>query len=497
MSILAVLDLVARLLLAGMFAAAGVAKLAQSKSSIDAARAFGVPETFVRAVATGLPLVELLAAALLVPAATARWGALMSILLLLVFLAAMTHNLRHGRTPPCNCFGQSDAKPIGRHSIMRNLLLMLVAGGIVGSSQVAGPVSAARLLEPLTAGPAVQTIIGLMCLVTMAVMLFVLVQILRQQGRILLRLDGMEQRQPNTLLASQGAGLEIGARAPRFDALGLDGQTLASEHLTGMGRPVLMVFTNPGCAPCNALLPEIAAWQHSYAETVSIWLVSEGTIEENRGKNVANVLLQKKREVAESHGAWGTPAAVLVRPDGLIGSRLAQGAAEIRKLLTAAVSDAKPNRLHGPPRPDGLAIGDRAPTLEFQDFAGNTARLNGFRGRPIVVLFWNPGCGFCRAMIEDLRDLASRGMPESSSLLIFSITNDDALRGAGAAFAVFSDHDRKVANAFGANGTPMAIEIDADGLIASQLVGGKAQVLALIAGPLPDRPFASHATAQA
>jgi hypothetical protein len=52
---------------------------------------------------------------------------------------------------------------------------------------------------------------------------------------------------------------------------------------------------------------------------------------------VTQVLLQRDREVAQAYQIQGTPSAVLVRPDGTIGSPLAQDADAIRALVAGAV----------------------------------------------------------------------------------------------------------------------------------------------------------------
>src|SRR5205823_3991505 len=53
---------------------------------------------------------------------------------------------------------------------------------------------------------------------------------------------------------------------------------------------------------------------------------------------IMQVLLQKDREVAEAYRVDSTPSAVLVRPDGTVGSPLAQGADAIRTLITQVVN---------------------------------------------------------------------------------------------------------------------------------------------------------------
>jgi hypothetical protein len=61
----------------------------------------------------------------------------------------------------------------------------------------------------------------------------------------------------------------------------------------------VLLFTDPNCGPCTALLPEIGRWQREHSDVVTISLVSRGTLEENRAKTaehgVERVLLQQGR----------------------------------------------------------------------------------------------------------------------------------------------------------------------------------------------------------
>jgi hypothetical protein len=50
------------------------------------------------------------------------------------------------------------------------------------------------------------------------------------------------------------------------------------------------------------------------------------------------VLLQENREAAEAFQVTGTPAALMVNPDGRVGSPLALGADQIRMLVSLSSS---------------------------------------------------------------------------------------------------------------------------------------------------------------
>jgi thiol-disulfide isomerase/thioredoxin len=113
---------------------------------------------------------------------------------------------------------------------------------------------------------------------------------------------------------SYGSALSLanGERLPLI--LGTLKQLLTSD------KPVMLLFTNPDCGPCDDLLPEISRWQEEHAEKFVVSLVSQGDAEKNRAKTaehgLRHVLLQKAWEVSEAYQVEGTPSAVLVGYDG-------------------------------------------------------------------------------------------------------------------------------------------------------------------------------------
>ena len=103
----------------------------------------------------------------------------------------------------------------------------------------------------------------------------------------------------------------------------------------------MLVFSDPGCSPCNALIPEVAAWQRESQEELTVAIVSRGTLELNAARahkhGLTDVLVQRDREISDSFDAIGTPSAVLIAVDGTIQSPVAAGADAIRALVARAV----------------------------------------------------------------------------------------------------------------------------------------------------------------
>lgn len=123
--------LVARLVLAAVFALAGAAKLADLPGSRAAVEGFGVPRALAAPIGTLLPFAELATAALLVPEATAGVGAAAALGLLLAFSVGIASSVARGEAPDCHCFGQLRARPAGPPALGRNFALALLAGFLV------------------------------------------------------------------------------------------------------------------------------------------------------------------------------------------------------------------------------------------------------------------------------------------------------------------------------------------------------------------------------
>lgn len=329
--------LVARLALAGMFAVAGAAKLADLAGSRRALREFGVPGALAPAVGVLLPLAELVVAVALVGRASARWGAVAGLMLLFGFVIAIGGALLRGEEPDCHCFGQLRSSPAGWSTLARNLALAALAGLIL----LDGPgISATGWLAGGGSGEVVAVIGGLLLLGLIAAQASFSYQLLRQNGRLITRVEALEQARGAFNVVA--AGLPVGMMAPGFALPGVDSETLSLDSLRARGRAVLLVFSHPGCGPCQELLPRLARWQREHAEQLTIALVSQGDATDHRDPAVQDLLLQADREVADAYHALATPSAQLITAAGTIASPLAQGADEIAALLDRAVARSAP-----------------------------------------------------------------------------------------------------------------------------------------------------------
>src|SRR5690349_20163297 len=112
---------------------------------------------------------------------------------------------------------------------------------------------------------ALLLVVAVLLLLVLGTLWAVFFQLLKQQGRILLRLDGLEQ---SLALAGQGMmpsmpaalpGLEPGADLPSFRLPDLSGREVPLEEFRG--RRVLLVNWSPQCGFCDMIAPDLAELQ--------------------------------------------------------------------------------------------------------------------------------------------------------------------------------------------------------------------------------------------
>jgi peroxiredoxin len=516
--------LLARLVLSAVFLVAGFAKLVDREGSRQGLEGFGIPKAAAQPVSVLLPLAEIAVAILLLPTATAWWGAIGAAVLLGLFIAGIGYNLAKGNHPDCHCFGQLHSEPAGWPTLIRNGILEAVALFIVFfgrdifsfSNEDAG-YSLVAWIGNLSTWELIATILGVIALAAIVIEGWLLVHLLGQNGRVLLRLDAIETMAAEGGLldleapaapapAPRPLGLPEGSPAPAFRLEGLFGETMTLDALRAPGKPVMLVFSDPGCGPCNALLPDLGKWQREHAAKLTFALLSRGAAEANRAKatehGLSHVLLQKDREVAQAYQANGTPSAVIVKSDGTIGSPVSAGAEAIKTLVSrttgtlplqaAPVVRAGGNGANGgaqapapvpqPPRPK---VGDAAPAIELPDLEGKTVSLADFKGQKTLVLFWNPGCGFCRRMGDELKQWEAKPPKGAPKLLVVSTGTPEANKELGLSSPTVLDQGFTTGRAYGASGTPSAVLVDAQGKIASDIAVGQPGVMALATGKDP------------
>jgi thiol-disulfide isomerase/thioredoxin len=194
----------------------------------------------------------------------------------------------------------------------------------------------------------------------------------------------------------------------------------------------------------------------------------------------SSVVLDSGFSTGRTFGASGTPSAVLVGPDGNVATGVAVGAPSVLGLLRGEAPAIVPSNGGAPmPEPPAVKIGDPAPAVKLNDLDGKQVDLAEHRGTRTLVLFWNPGCGFCKRMLPDLKKWEEKPPKGAPKLVLVSSGSAEENKAQELRSLILLDQNFSVGSAFGADGTPSGILIDAQGKIASELAVGSPDVMAL------------------
>jgi peroxiredoxin len=316
---MATVTLAARALLALVFASAAVSKLPEPAASRKTFREFGVGARLAR-FAVLLAPTELGVVVGLIFVPTARWAALAAVLLLLIFITGMANALRLGRQPDCGCFGGFRPAPIGKWTLGRNGVLLVVAGLIA----IAGP------------GPAVDQWLASHSAGTTALVAFLIL------GAATSLMHGARTASPGAgdVATQPFPGIAVpvvGDAAPDFSVTDTHGDQRTLSSLRTSGRPVVFVFANSDCGSCLSLFPDLARWQLTLAERLELVVVGGGDPDDVahlcEQYRIKPALLDNEGTVSRLYGVHGTPAALALTGAGAIASGTVRGRDAIEDLI--------------------------------------------------------------------------------------------------------------------------------------------------------------------
>jgi methylamine dehydrogenase accessory protein MauD len=147
---------------------------------------------------------------------------------------------------------------------------------------------------------------------------FLLLGALRALGLLSWRLEQLEATTPKRLGRD---GLKPGKKAPDFTLTSVEGKEVALHDFAG--RKVLLVFTQAGCSPCKAVVPELNRLERGDTQVLVI----------NNGDPAATrkwsaevgarfpVLAQEKFSISKQYEVFATPFAFLIDEKGVIASK--------------------------------------------------------------------------------------------------------------------------------------------------------------------------------
>jgi peroxiredoxin len=196
---------------------------------------------------------------------------------------------------------------------------------------------------------ALPAILALEAVILLTLWVF-LYQLMKQQGRLLLRLDGLQRqvtdKQIAALTGSNAAaaapnGLRPGTAITPFSLPDLTGQTVDLESFKG--KRVLLVHWSPGCGFCAKIAPALAELLPDLEKhQVQLLFVSYGDVESNHklaekhGLTCPILLVQEGSKAPDMFQNFGTPVAYLLDEQGLVLAPIAVGADQVPALAKEA-----------------------------------------------------------------------------------------------------------------------------------------------------------------
>lgn len=338
-----------------------------------------------------------------------------------------------------------------------------------------------------------------LALLTLVSLWVVMLQLIRQQGRMLLRLERVEEVLAQAPAMGTGNGAHAHATAPRgvpegssfgeFRLPNLDGQDVGLADF--VGRRALLVNWSTDCGYCDLIAPELARLAPKLGQRgVELVLLSFGDAETNR--RVArehglekSVLLQ--REALPEFRGLGTPVAYLLDEEGRVAAPLAVGATEVPQLAEQAaagrprlasersLSDSMIER-------NGLKAGTPAPVFRLPTLDGGTIALEDFRGRRVLLVFTDPQCGPCDYLGRELVRLPVSRDDDPAIVFVGRGDADENRRKAaqyGIVVPFALQQGWRLSKEYGIFATPVAFLIDERGVIAHDAAIGAEPILSL------------------
>ena len=335
-------------------------------------------------------------------------------------------------------------------------------------------------------------------------------QLVRQNGRILLRLESIEKQlaRPTGTQQREAArppgGLPLGAAAPNFELPDLAGVRHKLSEFRGQN--VLLIFFNPKCGFCTNMAADLAALPADGGEgRVVPVVVATGDVAENR-KLVERYgirclfLVQQEMEVTSTFRAQGTPMGYRIDGAGRIASELAVGAEPLLQLAAAAagqheaVPSANGHAAKAHPDPSlarsrlnrsGLKAGEVAPEFRLPRIDRGELALADLRGRRVLLAFSDPNCGPCDELAPGLQQIHA----ERSDLQVLMVSRRDmeATRAKaatlGLTFPIVLQRQWEISLKYAMFATPVAYLIDEEGVLLSDVAVGVEPILALAKEP--------------
>lgn len=480
-------------LAAGVLLASGGLKLRDRVAYAGAVDGFSALPAAARAAAKrALPVVEMALGALLLVTA----GAFLSVFawvataLMLAFTALIAVTLARGERPTCQCFGAASAEPISGWTLLRNVALVALFGGLA-----AGVAPGAGLIGALgDASDDARSGLAALVLGTVAVIVLCV-----RQDRLL-----ASGHVPSTsaVTADGGPPQPPSLSTEPIPPMHLTSPTGVPTQLREMAQDQaqLLVYVSPTCSTCHQLVPLVTDWQQLLGDELDVRLVSIGNHEDS-AQVYPHQIDQLWFDDEQGYGRLGipgTPSALLLGTNGTIAAGPAAGVPAIQELLGTVVQALGVNLMTGAaqqshhqseatredqsgwvpevgtPVPDLIVVDDAGATSSYADALATLSQRAGVD--TLTTLAWGHDCGWCEEILDDVRRASASG----SVVLVIS-EDPSTVRAQGMTGPVLQVMPPASAvEAVGVPGTPAAVPVRDGKVVGLGGVGGP-HVLEVIA----------------
>jgi peroxiredoxin len=118
----------------------------------------------------------------------------------------------------------------------------------------------------------------------------------------------------------------------------------------------------------------------------------------------------------------------------------------------------------------GPEIGERAPDFTLPTIDGKATSLSQFRGKIVMVNFWETTCSACAGEMPDIQAIFDTWSSDNLEILAVNHGEREAfvqsfIDSKGLTFPVLVDSDQAISNVYQVSTIPTTFFIDADGII--------------------------------
>lgn len=137
-----------------------------------------------------------------------------------------------------------------------------------------------------------------------------------------------------------------------------------------------------------------------------------------------------------------------------------------------------------------LEIGDQAPSFRAKDINGDVITLDSYKGKPVILRFWETDCKFCRADTPIFNEYFNSY--KDKGLMVFYINSTDTkpseirefVDALDIKFPVIIDQDKSISTSYNVRVVPQTIILGPEHRIITAILGGVSEAeLQEILGP--------------